>query len=452
MRDDSRARTVLLSGLLLAVTLHAFHAMAIVVIVPALADDLDGRALYGAVFSAYLLASLVGLMAAGGRVDRRGPRRPLAEGLAVFALGLTASALAPTMPSLIAARVVEGLGGGALSAVLMATVNREYGASERPRILAMMSAAWVLPGLVAPPIAAWITETYGWRWVFLGVLPLVGLAGALALPGLASAAPAAGLRSTARVGLAARLVVGFGLLLLALERLPSMSAVAALVVGALVGARALAQIVPVGSRRPAVTTRFLLVFVFFGADTFLPLALTDTRAASLLLAGALMTTGAVSWSFGAFVQARWAVVLAPARVAAMGLAIVAAGIVAEIVSLDPWVPVWVAFVGWAAAGIGMGLVYNVTGVVAMAATPSGREGETSTALGVADALGFALAAGAGGAVLAWGARMDWTTASALSIVWSAMVVVCVGAWFAGRGMPGARAGAPLRASVVSSIS
>ena len=66
--------------------------------------------------------------------------------------------------------------------------------------------------------------------------------------------------------------------------------------------------------------------------------------------------------------------------------------------------------------MGMGLVYNVTGVVAMAATPAGREGETSTALGVADALGFALAAGVGGAVLAWSERAGWSTASALSIV------------------------------------
>ncbi len=448
-RNAVRARTLLLSGLLLAVTLHAFHAMAVVVIVPVLAADLDGRALYGAVFSAYLLASLVGLIAAGDRVDRRGPRRPLAEGLVVFALGLTGSALAPTMPSLIAARVLEGLGGGAVSAVLTATVNREYAASDRPRILAMMSAAWVLPGLVAPPVAAWIAETYGWRWVFLGVLPLVGVSAGLTLPSLASTAPVAGVRSTARAGLAVQLVAGFGLLLLALERLPALSAVVAFTVGLLVGARALTGIVPVGDRRPAVTTRFLLVFVFFGADTFLPLALTDARHASLFTAGALMTTGALSWSFGAFVQARWATRLAPARVATMGLALVAAGIVGEIVALEPSVPLWVAFVGWSAAGIGMGLVYNATGVVAMAATPSGREGETSTALGVADALGFALAAGAGGAVLAWSERMGGTTALALSIVWSVMVVVCLAACCAGRAMRGGRADAPFEASVVS---
>jgi hypothetical protein len=74
----------------------------------------------------------------------------------------------------------------------------------------------------------------------------------------------------------------------------------------------------------------------------------------------------------------------------------------------------------------MGLGSNALNVTAMGATQAGREGATATALGIADALGVALATGIGGAVLAQAARASWSTAQALALVWAlAAAVACL---------------------------
>ena len=85
MHDRWRGLTV---GLVLNVTFVAFEALAIATIMPLVTEELGGIALYGWVFSAFLLADLVGIVVAGELADRFGPALPLGAGLALFALGL----------------------------------------------------------------------------------------------------------------------------------------------------------------------------------------------------------------------------------------------------------------------------------------------------------------------------------------------------------------------------
>jgi MFS family permease len=81
-------RRVLTAGLVLTITLAAFEALAVVTILPLIAEDLQGLRLYGWVTSAFFLGTLVGVVVAGQEADRRGPAPPFAAGLAVFAAGL----------------------------------------------------------------------------------------------------------------------------------------------------------------------------------------------------------------------------------------------------------------------------------------------------------------------------------------------------------------------------
>ena len=113
MHERWRGLTV---GLVLNVTFVAFEALAIATIMPLVADDLGGIELYGWVFSAFLLANLVGIVVAGEFADRFGPALPFGAGLALFAVGLLIGGLAPSMPVLVAARAVQGLGAGAIPA------------------------------------------------------------------------------------------------------------------------------------------------------------------------------------------------------------------------------------------------------------------------------------------------------------------------------------------------
>lgn len=102
-------------------------------------------------------------------------------GLALFASGLVIGGLAPDMPTLVAGRAVQGLGAGVVPAVAYVAISRVYPDALRPRMFAVLSTAWVVPGLVGPVAAAFVATTVGWRWVFLGLLPLVFVAGFLAV-------------------------------------------------------------------------------------------------------------------------------------------------------------------------------------------------------------------------------------------------------------------------------
>ena len=85
------------------------------------------------------------------------------------------------MQVLVGARFVQGLGAGTIQPIAYVAIGRTLPESLRPRMFATLSTAWVLPGVIGPAIAGSVGETVGWRFVFLGLLPLIALAGALTL-------------------------------------------------------------------------------------------------------------------------------------------------------------------------------------------------------------------------------------------------------------------------------
>jgi MFS family permease len=142
-----------MAGLLLAVTLNATAALAVVTIAPRIPVDLGRLDLYGWLFSAYLLASLAGNVWGGAAADRFGIRRPFTLALTLFAAGTLLAALAPSMPVVILARVLQGFAGGVLTICVYVAVTAAFPDSERARMLAYLSSAWVLPALVGPALA-----------------------------------------------------------------------------------------------------------------------------------------------------------------------------------------------------------------------------------------------------------------------------------------------------------
>src|SRR6201992_2801597 len=169
------ARRPLTVGLVLAVTFVAFEALAVATILPLVGRHLGDLRLYGWVFSAFLLASLIGIVVAGTLADRVPLGRPMLGGLALFALGLVIGGTAPDMAVLVAGRAVQGLGAGVVPAVAYVAISRGYPEGCRPRMFAVLSTAWVIPGLIGPAIAALVASAFGERGVFLGLLPLVAV-------------------------------------------------------------------------------------------------------------------------------------------------------------------------------------------------------------------------------------------------------------------------------------
>src|SRR5215469_10461488 len=222
----SPQRRALTSGLVLTITFIASEALAVVTIMPVVAQNLGGLSLYGWVFSAFMLGSVLGIVTAGRQADRYGPARPFLGGLALFCAGLAIAGSAPTMLVLVGGRALQGIGAGAVPAVAYVAIGRCLPEDLRARMMAVLSTAWVLPGMIGPAVSVAVARFFGWRAVFLGLIPLVIFTGALALPALFRLGrPRQGDAAPGRPGSEQRLTDGFaaaagaGLILAGLTRL-----------------------------------------------------------------------------------------------------------------------------------------------------------------------------------------------------------------------------------------
>src|SRR5262249_11867385 len=378
--------------------------------------DLGGLADYGWAFSGFMLANVVGITVAGRRTDRVGPWAPFAGGAVIFGAGLCLGGLAPTMLALIGARVVQGAGGGALSSVIYASVARAYPEERRPRMLAMLSTAWVLPGLVRPAVAGVVADQASWRLVFFGLVPIVAIAAALTLPALAGLAPA-GAREDAGATPRAAVLLSGGLVLalIGAQQQDVVVGLALLVAGIAVARPGFQRLMPAGTLGaapglPAAIAAMGLVSVaFLGTETFFPLLVTEVHHRSTTLAGLALSAATLTWTTGAWVQAR----LAPQRtrrrraLVGWGALVLATGLAGLTLPLFDATPLWAGVVAWALAGLGMGIAHATISLVVLDEAAAGGEGAASAGMQLASVLGVALGAGVGGAAIAAATARGW---------------------------------------------
>jgi len=404
----------LTTGLVLTVTFVASEALAVVTVMPVVAHDLGGLRLYGWVFSAFMLGSMIGIVAAGREADRRGPAIPFVAGVVLFGAGLAVAGLAPSMGVLVAGRVLQGIGAGAVPAVAYVAIGRCLAGPLQARMMAVLSTAWVVPGLAGPALAAEVAHLFGWRWVFLGLLPVVAVAGSIAVPALIRLGPPGSVAAREHrlidgIGAAAGATMVLAGLSLAAGSGALLAGGALILGGGAVGGPALRRLVPAGTltaRRglPAtILSRGLLTFAFFGADAYVTLTITAVRHHSPVVAGIAVTGSTLAWTAGAWVQARLSQTWEGRRMVRIGLLVIAAGIVGMALVLLPGVPVAEGLVAWTVAGLGMGLAYAPTSLMMLRMAAPGREGQASASLNLADVLGTAIGIGVGGAAVAAGA-------------------------------------------------
>jgi MFS family permease len=393
-------------GLVLNVTFVAFEALAVATIMPIVSADLGGISLYGWVFSAFLLADLVGIVLAGELADRFGPAIPFGIGLALFAVGLLIGGLAPSMLVLVVARAIQGFGAGAIPAVAYVVIGRTYPDSLRPRMFAILSTAWVVPGIAGPALAAFVAAQIGWRPVFLGLLPLVVVAGSLALRELRRVPGHPGRAARGVLLDAVRVASGAAVALAGLQARDVLLSPALLAAGLVVGVPALRNLVPPGTftARPvlpaAVLSRGILTFAFFAADVFVPLTVTTIRGESVLLSGLALTAGTIAWTTGAWIQERTVFSVGAAPLVRNGFLLLAIGIGGIGVVLSPGVPAWLCVPAWAFAGLGIGMAYSSISLTVLRHAAAGSEGATAASMQLADILGNALGTGIGAVAVA----------------------------------------------------
>jgi MFS family permease len=395
---------------------------------PVVSRELGGAGLYALAFAGPLATGVIGMVGAGNWSDRRGPVGPLLASVAVFALGLLVAGTAGTMWAVVAGRLVQGLGGGAMTVALYVVVARVYPPVLHPKIFAAFSAAWVIPSLVGPFAAGRVAQLASWHWVFLGVVVLVLPALAMLLPALRgvrsgnangngnanangngsanrNGSDAAGgqvpwaLGRLAWAALAAVAVLGLNLS----SGLPVAGPLlaGAAVVIALLAVRPLVPRGTLTARRglpSVILIRGLVAAGFFGAEVYLPYLLVERYAFSPTFAGLTLTGGALAWAAASGVQSRLGGRLGSPAAVRIGSVMVLLAIALALVTTALGWPAAVAIAGWVLAGGGMGLAYPRLSVMTLALSTPDTEGFNSSAMSISDSLGGALALAATGIV------------------------------------------------------
>jgi hypothetical protein len=154
------------------------------------------------------------------------------------------------------------------------------------------------------------------------------------------------------------------------------------------------------------------------------------------VAGLVITAASITWTLGASWSARVSGRLEPGLVVQAGFVAIAVGIVGTLPVVRSGTPLWTTSLAWTAAGLGIGLVFNTTSVTTMAAAAPGAEGLVASQLQIADALGFALIGGIGGALVGLADRGSFSLSTALAIQFGfSLAAAAVGALVGRRVTP-----------------
>lgn len=364
------------------------QALVIATVMPRVVSDLHGLALYGFAFGSFLLANFIFLPFAGPWADRYGTRRILAIALSLLGAGLALASVAHSMAQLVGARFIEGSGAGLDYAASFAAIVKTFPAGLRARMFSLISTAWVVPALIAPPAGAFIATAYGWRWVFLGFVPLVALAAVLLLPAIQNER-------------AEHEVDPFGALRMLFSR-----------------ATLLLQ-----GRNASFVAFAVLHAAFFGADAYVSLLLTAVRGLPLTTSGLCITLGALGWCAASFIQ--------PALLRRTGVRpLVACGGIFGLVGCGGMIavalgaPVALAFVTWVFAGLGIGLGYPTLSLVGVEGVDEGEEGTVSSAMLLGAVLGMTAGVTLCGLPVTLAARGHFPLSSGLLMTFS---ILCAAA-------------------------
>lgn len=359
---------------------------------PAVASDLDALSGYTWAFNAFVVASLLAMVAGGLWSDATGPRGPLMAGVAALATGAVIAGVAVDLVLLVVGRALQGVGGGFVIVAVYVLIARAYPAELRAKAFSVLSAAWILPSLVGPLVAGWLAETASWRAVFW-IVPF------FVIPPLLLLFPRLGEfqggvpHATAWRRLAAGVVATVGLLAIqdGVLRL-SPAGFAEALAGAVVLVLSVRHLLPPGAlvfRRglPAsVMMRGLLASAYFSAEVFIPLALTQTRGISLTQAGLILATSAAMWSVGSYLQSRLPADRDRASAVRLGSAIVVLCLSTLPLSVATPLPPWVAAISWAVGALGMGLAVPSVSVQVMRLSPESDLGVNSSSIQIIDSV------------------------------------------------------------------
>ena len=169
----SRGQIVLaLVAVLLGMFLSSLNSTIVGTAMPRIIAELNGLDHYAWVFTAYMLASTVVVPVVGKLSDLYGRRPFYMGGMVIFLIGMALSGTSQNLTQLILYRAVQGLGAGALMPIVQAVIGDIFPPAERGKWQGLTMGVFGLSSIIGPSLGGWLTDNWGWRWVFYVNIPL----------------------------------------------------------------------------------------------------------------------------------------------------------------------------------------------------------------------------------------------------------------------------------------
>jgi EmrB/QacA subfamily drug resistance transporter len=406
-------RGPVLAAVMLCQSLVALDSTIIATAVPSIVRDLGGFSQFPWLFSIYLLTQAVTVPLYGKFADVLGRKPVMFFGIGVFLLGSMLCGIAWSMPLLIVARAIQGIGAGAVQPIAMTMIGDLYTVEERARVQGYVASVWAVASVVGPTLGGLFAEYLTWRWIFFVNLPL----GAIAVWMLARKFNEQIERAAHRIDYAgaALLTTGCSLVILGLleggvtwswTSAPSLLIFAVgfalLVAFVFVERRAAEPVLPlwVFSRRTLIGGNLVGLVVgaaMMGLSSYLPTYAQGVLGTGALVAGFALATLTIGWPIAAALSGRLYMRIGFRDTALIGSGFIIIGAVFAAL-LSQHAQVWEVATAAFVLGLGLGLAASPTVVAVQSTVDWDRRGVVTATNMFSRSLGSAVGAAVFGAI------------------------------------------------------
>jgi len=406
-------RGPVLLAVMLSTALVALDQTIVATAVPSIVDDLGGFRQFPWLFSVYLLAQAATVPVNGKLADLFGRKPLMYYGIALFLLGSVLCAVAWSMPVLIAARGLQGLGAGAVQPIGMTLIGDIYSLRERAKVQGYVASVWGISSVVGPTVGGVFSQLLTWRFIFWVNVPLCLLA-AWMLRRFDERVE----RRRAQVDYAGAALLTLGTTLVVLGLLeggnswawsswqtPAVfgSAVLVLVAFAFVERQAAEPILPLWvftSRTLVVSAAlsFLVGGLLLGLSSYVPTLGQEVIGASAITSGFALAALTLGWPVAASQAGRLYLTVGFRATGLLGVFLAVAGAVV-LVAFDTAGSLWHVAGGCVLIGLGMGWVAAPALIVAQSSVAWGERGVATATNMFARSVGSAVGVAVFGAMV-----------------------------------------------------
>src|ERR1700722_19133649 len=149
-------RALVIGAVMVAMAMISLELTIVSIAMPQIVAQLGGLQLYSWVFSSYSLTQMALTVVFGKLADAYGRKRIILTGIGVFTLGSLLAGFAWSMPSMIAFRLIQGAGAGAILPIALTIVADHYPGVERGKIQGYLAGVWAVSALLGPMVGAFV--------------------------------------------------------------------------------------------------------------------------------------------------------------------------------------------------------------------------------------------------------------------------------------------------------